>query len=93
MVDAGSEPTYAEKIESPPPPPPPGPNPYFFTTFSKFLSLFFPHFSINVHLKAWSYDISTGPNNSRDISNIFLERGFIYMKMMGFALLILSHFS
>ena len=28
-------------------------NPYFFTTFSKFLSLLFPYFSVDGHLKAW----------------------------------------
>ena len=27
-------------------------NPYFFTTFSKFLSLLFPYFSVDGHLKA-----------------------------------------
>ena len=27
-------------------------NPYFFTTFSKFLSLLFPYFSVDEHLKA-----------------------------------------
>ena len=28
-------------------------NPYFFPTFSKFLSLLFPYFSVVGHLKAW----------------------------------------
>ena len=28
-------------------------NPYFFTTFSKILSLLFPYFSVDGHLKAW----------------------------------------
>ena len=28
-------------------------NPYFFTTFSKFVSLLFPYFSVDEHLKAW----------------------------------------
>ena len=27
-------------------------NPYFFTTFSKFVSLLFPYFSVDGHLKA-----------------------------------------
>ena len=27
-------------------------NPYFFTTFSEFLSLLFPYFSVDGHLKA-----------------------------------------
>ena len=31
-------------------------NPYFFTTFSKFLSLLFPYFSVDGHLKARNHD-------------------------------------
>ena len=30
-------------------------NPYFFTIFSKFLSLLFPYFAVDWHLKACSY--------------------------------------
>ena len=31
-------------------------NPYFFTTFSKFVSLLFPYFSVDGHLKACYID-------------------------------------
>ena len=35
-------------------------NPYFFTTFSKFLSLLFPYFSVDGHLKACSEEVGAG---------------------------------
>ena len=51
-------------------------NPYFFITFSKFLSLLFPYFSVDVHLKACTQALSQvkiNKNVQRKIVNIFLH--------------------